>query len=154
MLKLGTLGAVASEGVAFGLVTSESKVAALCIEALRVAQDASESAMVFLLMSGDKVPLLEMDLLVTRVEKGTLEELDRAGVALDVPALRRWLVNTLGLNAAQADLHATASKSVGDLLVGVGLVVTTGECAAWLKAAVIGRELICGALGLRLSFLV
>ncbi len=56
----------------------------------------------------------------------------------------------LGLNVTLADLEATALKSVFDLLVARGVVVTAGVCLAWLEAVVTGRELVCGLLKLRL----
>lgn len=51
----------------------------------------------------------------------------------------------MGLNVTLADLEATALKSVVDLLVATGVVVT-----AWLETVVTGREVVCGLLKLRL----
>ena len=87
------------------------------------------------------------------VAKGKSEELERADiVALDVSALKCWLVNMLGLNATLADLETTALKSVVDLFV----VIAAGVCLAWLAAAAAetGRELIRGILEPRPCFFV
>lgn len=156
------LGAVVSGAVVFGLVALESKVVVHRVggvEAVCSTTDTSGVAVIFFVSFGDiviLVPLLDVDLALfgATMEKGTLEELERADVVvLSMSALRRWFVNMLGLNVALADLDATALKSV-DLLVATFAVGTARVCLAWCKAVVNGRELVCGKLKLRFCLCV
>lgn len=161
ILALGAvdmLGALVSEAVVFGFVSRNIKTFESVAADLTVVAVCLASAVDCLFSFEDidiLVPLLKVDLslLDATVLIKELEELERPAV-VDISAFKGCFVNVLGLNDKLADLEATALKSVVDLLVATGFVITTGVCLAWLEAVVIERWLVGGILTPRLCVFI